>query len=100
MPSCILVQVLDTTQFTSTTRQRRNTTNNRVMRVILRSSQVQRLQALGENVHDLGSNLANIGVLGASVSIVYLKLSYVLEVDNLPVNQQCTIQHPTTPDAL
>lgn len=52
-----------TTQLTSTARQRRNTTDNRIVRVVLRSRQVQALQALGKDVHDLGGHFADIGVL-------------------------------------
>lgn len=52
-----------TTQLTSTARQRRNATDDRVVRVFLRSREVQALQALGEDVHDLGSHFADIGIL-------------------------------------
>ena len=56
-------RALDITQLAGTARERRNSANDGVVRVILRNRQVQSLQALCENIHYLRGDFADVGVL-------------------------------------
>ena len=54
---------LNTAQFSGSARERCNAANDGIVRVVLRDGHVQTLQALGENVHDLGSDFADVRIL-------------------------------------
>lgn len=64
MRKCIYqYHYLNTAQFSGSARERRNAANDGIVRVVLRDGHVQTLQALGENVHDLGSDFADVRIL-------------------------------------
>lgn len=51
------------TQLSGTARKRRDTANDGIVRVSLSNVHVQAFQTLGQNVHNLGSDFANVGIL-------------------------------------
>lgn len=57
------IRSLNTAQFSGSARERCNAANDGIVRVVLRDGHVQTLQALREDVHDLGGDFADVRIL-------------------------------------